>query len=130
MQGFKRAGLVVLLVLLLFTAYNGIIEGIAATHYATTRGMQAATVGQIIYGFAAAATLLALVFQRRFVAPLLVVWGIGGTLVSALAPVVYGGRPWGIGVLSGAAAAFLFWLILKLWRVATRQPALVNGQRG
>ena len=130
MRGLKLAGLIVLLVLLLFTAYNGILEGIPALRFAGTKGMLVATYGQLLYGFSAVATLLALAFQRRLVAPLLVVWGIGGTLVSALAPVVYGGRPWGIGVLSGAAAAFLFWLILKLWRVATRQPALGNGQRG
>ncbi len=116
----KLLGLVVLVVLLLFTAYNGIIEGIAATHYAGTRGMQVATVGQLLYGFSATATLLALAVQRRLVAPLLIVWGVGGTLVSALAPVVYGGSPWGIGALSGAAAAFLFWLIHSLWCRATR----------
>ena len=123
MRGLKLAGLVLLVVLLLFTAYNGIIEGVTATHYAATRGMQAATVGQLLYGFTAAATLLALVFQRRLVAPLLVIWGIGGTLVAALAPVVYGGRPWGIGVLSGAAAAFLFWLIHSLWQRSTKRLA-------
>jgi uncharacterized membrane protein YwaF len=120
MAPLRAIGLCVLLLLLGFTAYNGIIEGVAATHYSTTRGMKAATVGQLLYGFTAAATLLALVFQRRLVAPLLVIWGIGGTLVAALAPVVYGGQPWGIGVLSGAAAGFLFWLIHSLWRRAQR----------
>jgi len=120
MRELRIAGLVVLIVLLLFTAYNGILEGIPALRFAATKGMLVATWGQLLYGFSAAATLLALVFQRRVVAPLLIVWGIGGTLVSALAPVVYGGRPWGIGVLSGAAAGFLFWLIHSLWRKATR----------
>ena len=123
MAPLRAIGLCVLLLLLGFTAYNGIIEGVAATHYATTRGMQVATAGQLLYGFTAAATLLALAFQRRLVAPLLVLWGIGGTLVAALAPVVYGGQPWGIGVLSGAAAAFLFWLIHSLWQRSTKRIA-------
>ncbi|HEV8357204.1 MAG TPA: hypothetical protein VGQ17_10610, partial [Gemmatimonadales bacterium] len=100
---------------LLLTGYNGLIEGINATHVADTPGMKVATATQLLYGFAAVAAIAAIFVRRRLVFPILVGWGIALVLTGALAPVVYGGSSLGVGLAGGAVTAVLVALVLRAW---------------
>lgn len=121
--------LALLVLLLLLTAFNGLVEGISATHYADTRGMRLATATQLLYGGLALAALGALAFRRRWVFGLLVAWGISVTVTATLAPVVYGGTPVRDGVLAGSITGAVVALILWCWRrLARNQESGVRSQ--
>ncbi|HEV8149533.1 MAG TPA: hypothetical protein VGP61_05050 [Gemmatimonadales bacterium] len=113
-------GLGVLVLLLLATGYNGLVEGVSATHYADTGGMQVATVTQLLYGVLSVAALLALGFRRRRVHGLLVGWAIALTATMALAPVVYGGQSLWKGVLAGSVTALIAGLAVRGWKLVSR----------
>jgi len=114
-----RYGIVI--VALLLTGYNGVVEGINATRFADTPGMKVATATQLLYGLGAVAALAAMGFRRRLVFPILVVWGLAVTATGALAPVVYAGRSFGLGAAVGATTALV--VVLLLWAWPGRRPA-------
>lgn len=100
---------------LLLSGYNGIIEGIQATHVADTPGMKVATATQLLYGFAGIAAIAAIFLRRRLVLPILVAWGIAVVATGALAPVVYGGSSLGVGLAGGAVTAVVVAFVLWAW---------------
>jgi hypothetical protein len=98
---------------LLLTAYNGLVEGVNATHFADTVGMRVATVTQLLYGVFGAAALLAIVFRPRWVFRLLLGWGVAVVATGLLAPIVYAGQSTsvalGVGVGTLAAVSVVLW---------------------
>ena len=118
---WRWLALVLLVLLLLGCAYNGIYEGLRATSYADTPGMKVAMVTQILYGFFSLAALVALGAGKPWVLWPVLGAGIFSSATAGLAPVVYGGAPFGTGLLSGAASALLVGLIVWGW-YRTRVP--------
>ena len=119
-SAWRGLGLAVLVLLLAASAYNGLVEGINELHNNDTPWMRVATVTQLLYGAAAVAALLALVFRLRGVYPLLVIWALATTATATLAPVVYGNSPWIAGAAAGAVTVVIVGLVLWLWRLAAR----------
>ena len=118
----RAIALGILVIFLLAGAYNGLVEGINATHHADTPGMRVATVTQLLYGVAAVVALLALATKRAWSR-----WAVLGCFLAAsvtggLAPVVYGGEPVRTGLLSGAVSALLLGLVYWAWRRSSRLP--------
>jgi hypothetical protein len=107
-------------VALTLTGFNGIVEGLNATHFADTPGMKVATATQLLYGFSAAAALVAMAVRRQLVFAILAVWSLALTATAVLAPVVYAGRGVGVGVAFGAATALVTGLLLWAWPPAAR----------
>ena len=108
--------LVVILVLLAATAYNGLVEGIQGTHFASTTGMRVAVATQLAFGVLGLAALITVFLRPRWVFPLLVPWALAATATAALAPVVYAAASPGIGAATGAAAALVTGLAVWAWR--------------
>ena len=115
-------GLGLLVLALLFCAYNGLVEGWRELHNDDTPAMRVATVTQLLYGAAATLALLALAVPawRRRVFPLLLVWAVATTSTGALAPVVYGGRSLGVGAAAGAITALIAGALVWVWHRAYR----------
>ena len=113
---WRAIALGVLVLLLLVTAYNGLVEGVIATRHAGTPGMRVATVTQLLYGICSVVALLALATKRRWALWPVVGWAAAVIATAGLAPVVYGGAPVRTGVLSGVAAALLLGLVIWAWR--------------
>ncbi|MGH2375344.1 MAG: hypothetical protein ACRDIC_17965 [bacterium] len=112
-----RLGLVA--VALLLTGYNGLVEGVNATHYADTLGMKLATATQLGYGITALAALAAWALRPRAVLRILVVWGHAVVATGLLAPVVYAGHSVPYGIAIGSVTALVVTLVLFAWpRVA------------
>ncbi|HEV8600168.1 MAG TPA: hypothetical protein VGQ69_12460 [Gemmatimonadales bacterium] len=106
----------VLVILLLVTGYNGLVEGVIATHHAGTAGMRVATVTQLLYGVCAVVALLALAAKQRWVLWPVAGWALAVIATAGLAPVVYGGTPVRTGLVAGAGAALVLGLVLWAWR--------------
>jgi hypothetical protein len=104
----------------LLTAYNGIVEGINATHSAGTIGMKIATVTQLLYGGFGAAALIAMVLRRRWVSRLLAGWGFTLVATATLAPIVYADSSIGVGVALGGLVAAVAVFVLWVWRQLQR----------
>ena len=102
-------------VALLLTGYNGIVEGLNASNFADTLGMKVATATQLLYGFSAAAAFAAMGLRRQLVLPILAVWSLALTGTAILAPVVYAGRSLGVGAAVGTATALVTGLLLWAW---------------
>jgi len=102
-------------VVVALTAYNGVVEGINATHYADTFGMKVATATQLAYGAFAVLALVAMAFRRRLVPRLLIPWGAAVVATGALAPVVYAGTSMAVGLLVGAITAIVVGLAIWAW---------------
>jgi hypothetical protein len=114
----------VLVVLLLASAYNGLVEGLSATRYADTPGMRAATITQLLYGGCAVVALLALATRRRWALWPLLGWAATASATAGLAPVVYGNTPVRTGVLSGGAAALLAGFLIWAWHKSSRRVVI------
>ena len=124
---WRKIGFALICLLLLLTAYNGLREGLNMISYATGAGQWAATLTQLIYGVSAVLTLSAMGARHRLATPFLYAWCVATTLVSALAPVVYGGTSIGIGIMSGAAAALVAALVFWIWRRSPLYLSLPTG---
>ena len=106
MKRFGRAArLVVVVALLLLTAYTGIVDGLEASRSATRPLERVAAASQLAYGGLAVTTLMASLIVRRWVLPHLLLWGAALTLTGGLAPVVWGGQGALVGVLGGLCTA-------------------------
>lgn len=119
---WRGLALGVLVILLVASVYNAVVDGMPATHYADTPGMQLATVTQLMYGGFALAALVGLVAKRSWTIRHLFGWALSASITAGLAPVVYAQQPVLIGVLSGAAAALLLFLLVWAWRRTARRP--------
>jgi hypothetical protein len=113
---WRILGLSVVVLILLVTTYNGLVEGMLATRFADTPGMRVATGTQLLYGVFGAATLVALMARRSWVVGLLSGWGLAVVLTAALAPVVYGGTSLANGASAGVGAAVVVAILLWVWR--------------
>jgi hypothetical protein len=96
-----------LLAFLLLTAYNGLVEGWNATHFADTLGMKIATALQLAYGVLGVVGLFVLWRRPRWSRSALLGWSTTVTGEGALAPVVYAGKGIGFGVGVAAVVAAL-----------------------
>jgi peptidoglycan/LPS O-acetylase OafA/YrhL len=121
---WRLIGLVLLVALLLACVYNGLVEGWNELQNDDTPPMRVATATQLLYGAAALGALIALAIpnQRRWVYPLLVVWGVACTITATLAPVVYGEASWNTGAAAGLLTVLIVLLVLWGWRRACKRP--------
>ena len=123
---WRLVGLVLLVALLLACVYNGLVEGWNELQNDDTPPMRVATATQLLYGLAAAGALIALAIpaRRRWVSPLLVVWGAASIVTATLAPVVYGGASWTSGAAAGLLTVLIVLLVLWGWRALGLAPRL------
>ena len=117
-------GFVVLILLLLLTAYAGLTDGLSGIHQATGAGQWAATATQLVYGVCAILALAAMGARHRVATSFIQGWCIATILTSTLAPVVYGGANIIVGAGGGVGAALVSVLVLWIWK---NRPANVNG---
>jgi hypothetical protein len=110
---------------LLFTTYNGFVEGCNMTHYWDTTGMKAATAFQLAYGVLGAVGLFVLVRRPRWSGAVLLGWCVAVTAEGLLAPIVYAGRSIKYGVAAAAIVAAIaggaWWAWARAGRI--RKPA-------
>jgi len=118
-----RIALVVLLVGV--TAYGGIEDGLSAARGATTPAESAAAAVQLAYGGLSVLAMLAMALRRRWVAALLIAWGVAVTATGTIAPLVWGGAGWGACAAGGLATAVVAWLVVAGWRAHVRSGAAV-----
>ena len=109
-----------LVLLLLATAYNGIIEGFNALHAVATVGHRIATATQLAYGVLAVAALSALTLKHPMTFRLLLAWSAMVVTTAALAPVVYGGTSVVVGTIAGLGVAAIVGTAIMAWRRSTR----------
>jgi hypothetical protein len=109
----RAARLVVVAALLLLTAYTGIFDGLETSRSAVTPLERVAAASQLAYGGMAVATLVASLIVRRWVLPLVLLWGAALTLTGGLAPVVWGKQGALVGVLGGLCTAGI--VALAIW---------------
>ena len=109
-------GFVLLVLLLLLTAYTGLRDGLNGVHHAVGVGEWTVTVAQLAYGLFAILALAAMGARHRIATPFIYGWCAGAILLSFLAPVVYGGASIAVGLVSGVAGALLALLVVWVWR--------------
>src|SRR5262245_50628274 len=106
---------------LLFTTYNGFVEGYNMTHYWDTPGMKVATAFQLAYGVLGAVGLFVLVRRPRWSGVVLLGWCLAVTGAGLLAPIVYAGQPIAYGVVAAAIVAAIagsaWWAWVRAGRV-------------
>jgi len=124
----RVAGLVAVAVLLLLTAYTGIVDGLDTLRSAANPLERAAAAGQLAYGGLAVATLLASAIARRWVLPLLLAWGAALTIIGGLAPVVWGEQGPAVGIFAGICTAGI--VALVLWACRSHNRSMSGRSRG
>jgi hypothetical protein len=101
-------------------------------------GQRAATFTQAAYGVFGILVAVAALWRPRALGPLLWLWALALTTTAALAPVVWGGQSWGIGLIAGFAGAVLtgalaWWLVVaaapSLWEDGARAKLLDRLRR-
>jgi hypothetical protein len=107
MPVLKWTRLLLVVAVLAFFAYNGLVEGRNALRSMTTVGQQIATVAQLCYGVLAVLALVSMWLHPRATTPLLLAWAVPLTVTAGLAPEVYGGSG-----LAGALAGGLVGLVI------------------
>lgn len=110
-------------IMLLLCAALGLRNGPQEMRSAATRGQQLAAFSEVGYGVFGLLAALLLYQGRRAAMLLIVCWATLLTVTGALAPVVWGGAPTKIGILSAVATAALATLVVQLARRALRQVA-------
>jgi len=116
MSGLRRHVLALpLAVFLLFTTYNGFVEGYNATHYADTPGMKVATGFQLAYGLLGALGLFVLVRRPSWSRIALMGWSLAVIAEGGLAPIVYAGKGISFGLGTATAVATLAGLAYWGW---------------
>jgi hypothetical protein len=113
---WQLAASALIALVLLATAYNGVVEGLNATHAASTPGQRVATVTQLVYGVFAALALVGVAMRHPATTVVLVGWAIAVVATAGLAPVVYGGTSVTIGVATSVAAAVIAGGVIASWR--------------
>ena len=109
-----RFALIVLV--LVFTAWNGLDDGISAAQSATTAGVRFAAILQLLCGVSAAGALFSMVMEPPRVFSILVFWGIVFVATATIAPTVVGGALTLAGIAAGGATAVVVALVLWGWR--------------
>ena len=121
--------LAAIVLLLLASALLGVTQGLEIVTRSTTSGQQATTTAQLVYGFAGAGALSSMLRRTRWTSRLIALWGVGVTVTSGLAPVVWGGAPIVVGVVSAAGAALSAALVWFGWRAHERSRERARAAR-
>ena len=90
---------------------------------AATAGQRIAASTQAAYIVLGLIAGVSALVQRRWLGTLLALWLLMITITAALAPVVWGGAPWPVGILSGLAGGVVGGLI-AWWLHAASAPSL------
>jgi hypothetical protein len=128
MRVWHWARLSLILAVLLFSAYNGLVEGRNAFRSIGTTGHAIATATQLAYGVFAVLALAAMRLARRATGPFLVGWGITFAATMGLAPKVYAGSTLPIAVLTGLLGSGVVLTVLWAWRVEQRKAFVPQPQ--
>jgi hypothetical protein len=123
----RAARLVAVVTFVLLSAYTGIVDGLDTSRSATQPLERVAAASQLAYGGLAVATLVALPIMRRWVLPLLLLWGAALTLTGGLAPVVWGEQGALVGVLGGLCTAGI--VALVVWACRRHNRDVAEGSR-
>jgi hypothetical protein len=107
----RTARLALLVAVLLASVWLGLKEGLDGIRDAETNGQRLAGGFQLLYGAAAVASLIALVARVSWFRVPFGLCAVAMTVTAALAPVVWGGTTWTIGVISGLATAVIMGLV-------------------
>jgi hypothetical protein len=94
-------------------AWLGLTEGLEELQEAESPGQQVAASFQLLYGAAALVSVITLFARPSWTVWALVVWSVALTVTGTMAPVVWGGADWRVGVLAGVVtlsiAALVAW---------------------
>jgi hypothetical protein len=90
---------------------------------AVTSGQRVATFTQAAYCILGVLAGLAALWRRRALGALLVFWLLSVTAAAALAPVVWGGQSWLVGIVGGVGAG-AFAALIAWWLMAASAPSL------
>ena len=124
MKRFGRAArLVAVVALLLGTVYTGIADGVGNVRSATEPLERVGVASQLTYGVFGAATLFASAIARRWMIPILLVWGVALTITGGLAPVVWGEQGALVGIVGGLSTAGVVALAVWACRSHNREVA-------
>lgn len=107
-------------VMLLLCAALGLRNGPQELRLAVSKGQQLAAYFELGYGVLALLAALALYHRHQATMFLMVGWATLITITGAMAPVVWGGAPLKIGILSAVGTAAIATLVLQLARRALR----------
>ena len=107
----ERAVLVLVLLPLAVTAFQGPHDALHTFPRDRTVGQQVVSVLQLVYGASALVSLVAVAARRRWALGALVAWAISLTLAAALATVVWGGGGLRTALPSGLLVAVVTGLI-------------------
>jgi hypothetical protein len=110
-----------LVLLLLASAFFGLKDGIPLVREAHTADQWAATCTEIVYGVTAVAAIVAWASRHRWQGRLLLVWALGLTATSVLAPVVWAHTSVATGLASGAGVGAVLALLLWARRLVRRR---------
>jgi Predicted membrane protein (DUF2127) len=115
----QRIGRAVSFVLLLSTAFLGIINGPSDLREVESTGQFVVGLAVTIYGVAGLTAAYGLWRRKRWTAPWTMIWAVGAITAASVSPIAYGAGEvtTGVGVTSGVAAAaivgavllFVFW---------------------
>lgn len=121
----RTTRLVLIVVVLLAAVWLGLKEGLNTVRDAMTTGQRLAGGFQLLYGAAAVASLAALLARASWFRVPFGLCVVAMTATATLAPVVWGGATWIIGVISGLAAAVImglvYWAAVAHFRPVARQ---------
>ena len=116
--------ILLVIAVLLFFAYNGLVEVRNALRSMTTPGQKVVTATQLAYGVLSVLALASMRIRPRMTTPLLIAWAIPLVATAALAPVVYGGLGLGAGVGGGLVGLILAALTVRGWKRHYREADL------
>ena len=116
LKTLSRVLLVILVLLLLSSAYLGIRDGVGLVREAHLVFEILATATELLYGVAAVAALAALGARHRSALVFLVIWAAALTATSGLAPVVWAHTSVASGVGSAALVGVIVAALLWGWR--------------
>ena len=124
MPRFRRnACLIFVVILLLLTAWLGMVEGSNGYRSARTSGQHVAAVTQLSYGAAAVLCLVALYLRARWAPAALTAWVVTLTATATLAPIVWADAGILSGLLAGMATAAVAGLASWCARASLRRSA-------
>ncbi|MFN2603154.1 MAG: hypothetical protein ABR582_10410 [Gemmatimonadaceae bacterium] len=101
--------------ILVLAAYNGVVEGFNASHWARNLAESVTAAAQWGHGTLAFFALLAILKKHRFGRPLIEFWGAIFVATSIMSPVVLDNATFKRGLVNGFAASLIVALIIWLW---------------
>lgn len=113
----RRAFLVLASGLLLLIAWQGFANSLPKfSGQSLSTGQWAQTITQAAYSAFAILSIVTALWARRWTVAMLIAWTVSVAVSAALAPIVWGGTPMFVGVISGVSSllvgAGLGWLLM------------------